>query len=57
MPGQPTVDQGRITFEVHSRGALPHVFQVTGAGIDTHIALLPGGLIGRSVGAAAKHRS
>jgi plastocyanin len=43
IPSQITVDQGRITFEVRNSGDLPHVFQITGAGVDTHIALLPGG--------------
>ncbi len=43
IPSQITVDQGRITFEVRNSGELPHVFQIIGAGVDTHIALLPGG--------------
>ena len=43
IPSQITVDQGRITFEVRNSGDLPHVFQIIGAGVDTHIALLPGG--------------
>ena len=43
VPGQITVGRGRITFEVRNSGELPHIFQVTGARVDTHIALLPGG--------------
>lgn len=43
VPGQLEVDRGRITFDVRNSGEIPHVFQVTGAGVDTHIALLPGG--------------
>ena len=43
VPRQITVDRGRITFEVRNSGELPHVFQVTGAAVDTHIGLLPGG--------------
>ena len=43
VPRQITVDRGRITFEVRNRGELPHVFQVTGGAVDTHIGLLPGG--------------
>jgi uncharacterized cupredoxin-like copper-binding protein len=43
IPSRIKVDRGRVTFEVQNRGEIPHVFQITGAGIDTHIALLPGG--------------
>lgn len=43
MPSQITVDRGRVTFEVRNSGELPHVFQVTGPGVDTHIGLLPKG--------------
>jgi uncharacterized cupredoxin-like copper-binding protein len=43
IPNQITVDRGRITFEVRNNGELPHVLQITGAEVDTHIALLPGG--------------
>lgn len=41
VPNQITVDAGRITFEIRNSGALSHVFQITGPGVDTHIALLP----------------
>jgi plastocyanin len=41
IPSQLTVERGRVTFEVRNSGQLPHVFQVTGPGVDTHIALLP----------------
>lgn len=43
IPNQIVVERGRITFEVRNRGEIPHVFQVTGPGVDTHIGLLPGG--------------
>ena len=43
IPSQITVERGRVTFEVRNSGDLPHVFQVTGPGVDTHIALLPEG--------------
>ena len=43
IPNQITVDRGRITFQVRNNGELPHVLQITGAEVDTHIALLPGG--------------
>ncbi|MGH8068538.1 MAG: cupredoxin domain-containing protein [Candidatus Entotheonellia bacterium] len=43
IPSQMTVERGRVTFEVRNSGELPHVFQVTGPGVDTHIALLPAG--------------
>jgi uncharacterized cupredoxin-like copper-binding protein len=43
IPSQIRVDRGRVTFEVHNRGKIPHVLQIIGAEIDTHIALLPGG--------------
>jgi len=43
IPSQLTVERGRVTFEVRNSGQLPHVFQVTGPGVDTHIALLPEG--------------
>lgn len=41
VPNQITIDAGRITFDIRNSGALPHVFQITGPGVDTHIALLP----------------
>jgi uncharacterized cupredoxin-like copper-binding protein len=43
VPSRITVDRGQVTFTVHNRGELPHVFQVTGAGVDAHIGLPPGG--------------
>jgi plastocyanin len=43
IPSQITVEPGRVTFEVRNSGQLPHVFQITGPGVDTHIALLPEG--------------
>jgi uncharacterized cupredoxin-like copper-binding protein len=43
IPSQITVKRGRVMFEVRNSGQLPHVFQVTGPGVDTHIALLPEG--------------
>lgn len=43
IPSQITVERGQVTFEVRNSGDLPHVFQVTGPGVDTHIALLPEG--------------
>jgi uncharacterized cupredoxin-like copper-binding protein len=43
IPSRIMVDRGRVTFDVQNRGEIPHVFQIIGAGIDTHIALLPGG--------------
>jgi plastocyanin len=42
IPSRIMVDRGRVTFEVQNRGESPHVFQITGAEIDTHIGLLPG---------------
>jgi uncharacterized cupredoxin-like copper-binding protein len=49
IPSQITVERGRVTFEVRNSGELPHVFQITGGGVDTHIALLPGGATGLDV--------
>jgi uncharacterized cupredoxin-like copper-binding protein len=43
IPSQITVERGHVTFEVRNSGQLPHVFQITGPGVDTHIALLPEG--------------
>ena len=43
IPSRIMVDRGRVTFEVQNSGEIPHVFQITGAEIDTHIALLPWG--------------
>ena len=43
IPSRIMVDRGRVTFEVQNSGEIPHVFQIIGAEIDTHIALLPGG--------------
>jgi plastocyanin len=43
IPSRIAVERGRITFEMQNTGELPHVFQIIGAEIDTHIALLPGG--------------
>jgi uncharacterized cupredoxin-like copper-binding protein len=43
IPSRVRVDRGRVRFEVQNRGKIPHVLQIIGVGIDTHIALLPGG--------------
>lgn len=43
IPSQITVEPGRVTFEVRNSGDLPHVFQLMGPGVDTHIGLLPEG--------------
>jgi plastocyanin len=41
IPDRITIDAGRINFTIRNSGVILHVFQITGPGVNTHIALPP----------------